>query len=154
MPINRCLEYEVDVEEARPRTGNINFTATKQASNTRMRTSLLKLTKQQIAFICKACYARVTVAELSGPGYKRIEWESLNEILQQITRQLDFLTSEHLPIPLISVKNPDPDSRQYTSEQWTNIPVTYLIMPKLHGEIPAFRGSQRVVAQPPKESLR
>ena len=56
MPINRCLEYEVDVEEARPLTGNINFTATKQASNTRMRTSLLKLTKQQIIELLELVY--------------------------------------------------------------------------------------------------
>ena len=133
--IHGCLEYAVDVEDARPLTGNINFTAAKQAF--KYAHEDVVITKVDKAANClsvmsKACYAGVTVAELSGPAYKRIDGESLTEILQQITtRQLDYLRSAYLPIPLISVKDPDPDPRKYTLEQLTNIPVIY-IMPKLH----------------------
>ena len=93
--------------------------------------------------MCKACYARVTTAELSGPGYTRVESELLSDLIEKITtRQITYLLKEHLPVLMvimIKIQDPqNPHKHKYVKRYSTQIPVRYL-MPKLHKAIPAFR---------------
>ena len=69
--IRRCLEYAVDVREARPLTGNINLTAAKQAfKHAHEDVANTKDDKPAncLCVMCKPCHARVTAADVSGPG--------------------------------------------------------------------------------------
>ncbi|MEP3682182.1 MAG: hypothetical protein ABJM98_05430, partial [Ekhidna sp.] len=86
--------------------------------------------------MCKSCYTRVATAELNGPGYERVEGDSLSEMTSITERQLKFLTSEYLPVPKVHFKHPE--SGKISLQPTSKLPVRYL-MPKLHKEMPAFR---------------
>lgn len=100
-----------------------------------------------LSVACKSCYARVTQAELNGPGYQRIEGELLTAILYNAA-QKEYLKQEHIPIRFVGVK--DPDTKTYSLEYSTNIPVRYLI-PKLHKQFRHLKILQRAAVQPLKE---
>ena len=144
--IRRCLEYAEDAAETRPVTGNIDISAArhtfKQAHKSVVITKVDKAANC-LSVMCKACYARVTTGELSGPGYTRVESELFPDLIEKITtRQITYLLKEHLPIPMVMVKiqHPqNPHKHKYVKIYSTQIPVRYL-MPKLHKAIPAFRG--------------
>ena len=54
------------------------------------------------------------MAELNGPSYERVEGESLEIIMEDISeRQLKYLKLEYLPIPRVNVKNTN--SNEYLS---------------------------------------
>ena len=96
-----------------------------------------------LSAMCKACYATVTTAELSGPEYTRVENELVPDLTEKITtRQITYLLKEHSPIPIVMVNIQDPQNplkHKYVKKYSTQVPVRYL-MPKLHKSIPAFRG--------------
>ena len=76
--IRRCLEYAEDAAETRPVTGNIDISAAIHAfKQAHISVVITKVDKAAncLSVLCKACYARVSTAELSGPGYKRVESE-------------------------------------------------------------------------------
>ena len=79
------------------------------------------------------------MAELNGPAYERVEGESLEVIMKDITerQQKKYLKLEYLPIPRVNVKIPN--SNELSLESTKKQPVRYL-MPKLHKQLPAFRG--------------
>ena len=78
------------------------------------------------------------MAELNGPAYERVEGESLEIIMEDINeRHLKYLKLEYLPIQRVNVKIPNSDN--HSLEKTKKQPVRYL-MPKLHKQLPAFRG--------------
>ena len=72
-----------------------------------------------LCVMCKACYKRVSMAELNGPAYERVE--SLEVIMEGITqRQLKYLKLEYLLIPRVNnvkIPNSDEYSRQPAKKQ-------------------------------------
>ena len=96
-----------------------------------------------LSVMWKACSVRVAAAELSGPGYTRVESEMFPDLIENITtRQITYLLKGHLPIPIVMVRIQDaqnPHKHKYVKKYSTQKPVRYL-MPKLHKAIPAFQG--------------
>ena len=144
--IRRCVEYAEDAAEARPVTGNIDMSAARHAFKQAHKSFVITKVDQAancLSVMCKACYARVTTSELSGPGYTPVESEVFPDLIDKITtKQITYLLKEHLPIPMVMVKIQDPQNphkHKYVKRYSTQIPVRYL-MPKLHKAIPAFRG--------------
>ena len=124
----------------RPTTGNIDFMAARKAFK-RAQRHVVKTSVDKAAnclcVMCIACYKRAAMAELNGPAYERVG-ESLETIMEDITeRQLKYLNLEYLPIPRVNAKIPN--SHEYSLEPTEKQPVRYL-MPKLHEQLPAFRG--------------
>ena len=142
----RCLEYSEDAAETRPVTGNMDISAARHAFKQAHKTVVItKVDKAAncLSVMCKTCYARVTTAKLSGPGYTRVDSQLFPDLTEKITtRQITYLLKKHLPIPIVMVKIQDPqnpDKHKYVKEYSKRLPVRYL-MPKLHKAIPAFRG--------------
>ena len=144
--IRGCLQYAEDAAETRPVTGSIDISADRHAFKQAHRSVVITTVDKAancLSVMCNACYARVTTAELSGPGYTRVESELFPDLIEKIpTRQITYLLKEHLPIPMDMVKIIDPHNphkHNYVKRYSTQIPVGYL-MPKLHKAIPALRG--------------
>ena len=137
--IQRLLEHAKDKETARPTTGNIDFMAArKEFKRAQRHVVITRVDKAAncLCVMCKACYKRVSMAELNGPAYERVE--SLEVIMEGITqRQLKYLKLEYLPITRVNEKIPDSD--EYSLEPTKKQPLRYL-MPKLHTQLPSFRG--------------
>lgn len=91
-----------------------------------------------LTIICKACYKRLSKDELNSPGYSEVQGESLESTTVEIVqRQTTFLEPEHLPVPKVSITDPETEEESIVNTK--KQPVRYL-MPKLHKEVPAFRG--------------
>ena len=135
--IKRLLEHAGDKESARPTKGNVDFVAVRKAFRRVQR--YVVITRVFSCVMWKACYKRVAMAELNGPAYERVEGESLEVIMKDITerQQKKYLKLEYLPIPRVNVKIPN--SNELSLESTKKQPVRYL-MPKLHKQLPAFRG--------------
>ena len=77
--------------------------------------------------------------ELDSPGYERVEGETLENIMEGVSkRQQEYLNSERLPTPR-EYKTKDGNDKESILLFSSKLPVRYL-MPKLHKELPAFRG--------------
>ena len=75
--------------------------------------------------------------ELDSPGYKRVEGDNLETIMDNIIeRQQKYLNKECLPIPNVCVAL---NGSEKILEQSTKLPVRYL-MPNLHEAKPALSG--------------
>ena len=111
--IKLLLEHAEDKESARPTTGNIDFMAARNAFKHAQRYVGITRVDKAANFLCvmsKACSKNVAMAELNGPAYERVEGESLEILMEDITeRQLKYLKLEYLPIPRVNVKIPNSD---------------------------------------------
>ena len=88
--------------------------------------------------MCKADYKRVVMQELDTPGYKRVEGDNLETIMDNIIeRQQEYLDKECLPTPNACVVLYGSDKILKKSNK---LPVRYL-MPKLHRAKTALRGN-------------
>ena len=154
--IRKCLEYAEAAAETRPVTGNIDISvarhAFKQAHKSVVITEVEKAANC-LSVMCEACYARVTTAELSGPGYTRVDSEMFPDLIEKITtRQITYLLKEHLPIPMIMVKIQDPKIHINTSMSKGTLRRYRLdiLCSNYTKRSQLSRVSQRVVAQPQK----
>ena len=109
--IRHLLEHAEDKEPARPATGNTDFVAARKAFKRVQRNVVITRVDKAancLCVTCKACYKRAAMAELNGPAHERVEGESLEIIMEDITeRQLKYLKLEYLPIPRVDVKLPN-----------------------------------------------
>ena len=92
------------------------------------------------------------MAELNGPAYERVEGESLELIMEDITeRQLKYLKLEYLPIPRVNVKNENSD--EYSLEPTKNNRYG-ILCPNYTNNSRHSEALQHVVGRPPKELIK
>ena len=126
--IQRLLKCAEDKEAARPTTGNIDFMSAKKACKRVQRhvvVTRVDKAANYLCVMCKACCKREAMAEFNGPAYERVDGESLEVIVEDITEhQLAYLRLEYLPIPKVNVNFPN--SKEYSLEPTKKQPARYL----------------------------